>query len=196
MRVLTIDITTVNRCFRRHVLDAAYNDRHYRIILAFDVRVSAEARAVAAANGVEVFEADIIYHLFDAFVQHSRTLIADIRPPCILYFLPEYPTNTAKPMVMTVRVAGELPVGSLLGAYNKTRLGVVSIIRKLDDGTPIAKAFDNDIVTITINPIKSKNSQPVMWRDFDPTEPILPYFEADKLPDFPREWYVALSRSY
>jgi translation initiation factor 5B len=37
----------------------------YATILAFDVRIDADARAYAEETGVRIFTADIIYHLFD-----------------------------------------------------------------------------------------------------------------------------------
>lgn len=37
----------------------------YATILAFDVKVSADAAAIAATLGVRIFTADVIYHLFD-----------------------------------------------------------------------------------------------------------------------------------
>lgn len=42
----------------------------YSCILAFDVKVDAEATKEAQALGVKIFTADIIYHLFDSFNQY------------------------------------------------------------------------------------------------------------------------------
>ncbi len=39
----------------------------YAVILAFDVKVDAEAVKEAKRAGVQIFTADIIYHLFDKF---------------------------------------------------------------------------------------------------------------------------------
>ncbi len=41
--------------------------RKYACILAFDVPVTKEARELAESMGIQIFAADIIYHLFDAF---------------------------------------------------------------------------------------------------------------------------------
>ena len=42
------------------------------LILAFDVKVSPDAAALAKASGVTIFTADIIYHLFDQFSRHME----------------------------------------------------------------------------------------------------------------------------
>lgn len=43
----------------------------YAVILAFDVKVEREAQEMADQLGVRIFQADIIYHLFDAFTQYT-----------------------------------------------------------------------------------------------------------------------------
>ena len=44
----------------------------WAVILAFDVRVERDAQEMADSLGVKVFSADIIYHLFDAFLKHRQ----------------------------------------------------------------------------------------------------------------------------
>lgn len=47
----------------------------WAVILAFDVRVERDAQEMADSVGVTVFSADIIYHLFDAFLKHREASI-------------------------------------------------------------------------------------------------------------------------
>lgn len=57
----------------KHVKEAhkmGERDPRYAVILAFDVEVTAEARAMADATGVTIFTADIKYHLTDQFDAH------------------------------------------------------------------------------------------------------------------------------
>lgn len=42
----------------------------YSVILAFDVKIDADAEKEAKLLGVKIFSADIIYHLFDNFTKH------------------------------------------------------------------------------------------------------------------------------
>ena len=41
------------------------HEEKYAVILAFDVKVEREAQEMADREGVKIFQADIIYHLFD-----------------------------------------------------------------------------------------------------------------------------------
>ncbi|KAK4126347.1 hypothetical protein N657DRAFT_567990 [Parathielavia appendiculata] len=44
----------------------------YAVMLCFDVKVDKEAQAYAEEQGIKIFTADIIYHLFDAFTKHIQ----------------------------------------------------------------------------------------------------------------------------
>merc|ERR1712203_211659 len=46
----------------------------YAVILAFDVKINADAKKQVALDGVEVFTADIIYHLFDKFSAYMKQI--------------------------------------------------------------------------------------------------------------------------
>lgn len=46
----------------------------YATILAFDVKVEREAQEMADSLGVKIFQADIIYHLFDKFTAYREEL--------------------------------------------------------------------------------------------------------------------------
>ena len=86
--------------------------REYATILAFDVKVTAEAAQHAKELGVRIFTADIIYHLFDAFTAYmdeingSRRQAAKSKAvfPCVLEILPQHIFNKKDPIVMGVLV--------------------------------------------------------------------------------------------
>jgi len=115
--------------------------REFAIILAFDVAVSAEAQQWAREMGVQVFTANIIYHLFDMCTQY----MADIRArsieaaatvivfPCILEVMPDCVFRDRAPLVLGVRIReGLLKVGTPLCVPTKEMLmlGRVSSIQK------------------------------------------------------------------
>jgi translation initiation factor 5B len=50
--------------------------REFATVLAFDVKVTAEARAAAEELGVRIFTADIIYHLTDQFDAYIKEHLA------------------------------------------------------------------------------------------------------------------------
>jgi translation initiation factor 5B len=64
----------------------------HNTILAFDVKVTADAQAYADANKIKIFTADIIYHLFDSYIDYKKQCIEERKKenekiavfPCIL----------------------------------------------------------------------------------------------------------------
>jgi translation initiation factor 5B len=83
----------------------------YAIMLCFDVKVEKEAQQYADDNGIKVFTADIIYHLFDDFTKHMKELQEKKKEeskalavfPCILHPLSVF--NKKDPIVVGVDVA-------------------------------------------------------------------------------------------
>ena len=67
----------IGQVHKKHVKEAcAMLERkpEYAVILAFDVKISAEARQYAEENGIKIFSADIIYHLTDEFTNHIEAV--------------------------------------------------------------------------------------------------------------------------
>lgn len=46
--------------------------KEFATILAFDVRVTADAQEFADKEGIKIFPAKIIYHLFDEFTEYFK----------------------------------------------------------------------------------------------------------------------------
>lgn len=71
--------------------------RRYATILAFDVKIEKDAQELADSQGVKIFQADIIYHLFDKFTSYREELKQRKRDenkhiavfPCKLKILPQ-----------------------------------------------------------------------------------------------------------
>jgi len=91
----------------------------YAVLLCFDVKVDKEAQAYADENGIKIFTADIIYHLFDAFNKHMAELLEKKRDdskllavfPCVLNTVAVF--NKTGPIVVGVDVVdGQLKVGT------------------------------------------------------------------------------------
>ena len=76
----------------------------YATILAFDVKVSREAREVAAESGVNIFTADIIYHLTDQWEKYIEDVMEtrkrntvrahDLAVPCAVRCFASMPSLT------------------------------------------------------------------------------------------------------
>jgi translation initiation factor 5B len=79
LRVSKIPVSTISigPVYRKDVLRAGVmleKAKEYAVMLCFDVKVDKDAKAYADEIGVKIFEADIIYHLFDKFTAHMKTL--------------------------------------------------------------------------------------------------------------------------
>lgn len=95
----------------------------YAVMLCFDVKVEKEAAAYAEENGIKIFTADIIYHLFDAFTKHMDELLEKKKEdskmlavfPCVLK--PVAVFNKTSPIVVGVDVVeGQLKLNTPIAA--------------------------------------------------------------------------------
>jgi len=88
------------------------HEEKYAVILAFDVKVEREAQEMADREGVKIFQADIIYHLFDRFTEYQAELIRQKKEqfrsiavfPCKLRILPEHIFTRRDPITVGVKV--------------------------------------------------------------------------------------------
>lgn len=84
--------------------------KEFAVMLCFDVKVDKEAKAYAEEQGIKIFEADIIYHLFDDFTKHMAQLREQKKEdskllavfPCVLHPLQVF--NKKDPIVVGVDV--------------------------------------------------------------------------------------------
>lgn len=91
----------------------------YAVMMCFDVKVDKEAEQYAEQEGVKIFNAEIIYHLFDSFTKYQSDLLEQRRKdfldfaifPCVLQTLQII--NKRAPMIIGVDVMeGVLRVGA------------------------------------------------------------------------------------
>ncbi|KAF7722284.1 hypothetical protein EC973_003468 [Apophysomyces ossiformis] len=93
----------------------------YAVMLCFDVKVDKEAEEHAEELGVKIFTADIIYHLFDRFVEYRAAMMEQKRKeqagqavfPCVLKMVPRAIINKKDPIIIGVDVIeGSLRIGT------------------------------------------------------------------------------------
>lgn len=108
--------------YKRDVMKASTmldKAKEYAVMLCFDVKVDKEAEQYADEQGIKIFNADIIYHLFDAFTAYQQKLLEQRRKdfldyaifPCVLNTLQII--NKRGPMIIGVDVIeGSLRVGT------------------------------------------------------------------------------------
>ncbi|KAK6828487.1 hypothetical protein PG987_011828 [Apiospora arundinis] len=107
----------------------------YAVMLCFDVKVDKEAMAYAEEQGIKIFTADIIYHLFDNFTKHMDEQLAKKKEeskmlavfPCVLK--PVAVFNKTGPIVIGVDVIeGSLRVNTPIAAVKTNSAGAKEII--------------------------------------------------------------------
>ncbi|KAI1172714.1 hypothetical protein F4777DRAFT_560603 [Nemania sp. FL0916] len=107
----------------------------YAVMLCFDVKVDKEAQAYAEENGIKIFTADIIYHLFDAFTKHMEEQLEKKKEeskllavfPCVLNTVAVF--NKTTPIVVGVDVIdGNLRVGTPIAAIRQSSTGAKEIV--------------------------------------------------------------------
>lgn len=151
------------------------HDSQYATILAFDVKIERDAQELADSLGVKIFQADIIYHLFDKFTAYREELKQRKRDenkhiavfPCKLRILPQYIFNSRDPIVMGVMVeAGIVKEGTPLCVPSKdfVDLGVVTSIEY--NHKPVESARKGQEVCVKIEPIPGEAPK-MFGRHFD-----------------------------
>uniref|UniRef100_A0A0N5C472 Eukaryotic translation initiation factor 5B n=1 Tax=Strongyloides papillosus TaxID=174720 RepID=A0A0N5C472_STREA len=147
---------------KRDVQKAAVMLEHnpeFACILAFDVKIERDAQIFADKENVKIFQADIIYHLEDAFLKYREDLKEKKRKenehlaifPCKLRILPQHIFNARNPIVCGVNIeAGQLKKGTPICVPSKDNilLGTVSSIEKNHEEVNIAKQGDEVCIKI------------------------------------------------
>ncbi|KAF2450294.1 hypothetical protein P171DRAFT_468665 [Karstenula rhodostoma CBS 690.94] len=160
LRVSKIPVATISigPVFKKDVLRAGImleKSKEYAVMLCFDVKVDRDARAYADEIGVKIFEADIIYHLFDKFTAHMKQLEEQRKEdskmlavfPCVLSPIAVF--NKKDPIVLGVDVTeGSLKITTPIAAIKKNpvtglkeiiSLGRVTSIERDHKQIPVCK---------------------------------------------------------
>lgn len=147
----------------------------YATILAFDVKIERDAQELADSLNVKIFQADIIYHLFDKFTAYQDDMKKRNRDqfksiavfPCKLKVLPQFVFNSRDPIVMGVMVeSGIVKEGTPICVPSKefVDLGIVTSIE--NNHKTVETARKGQEICIKIEPIPGE--APKMYgRHFD-----------------------------
>ncbi|RYP82673.1 hypothetical protein DL769_001580 [Monosporascus sp. CRB-8-3] len=151
----------------------------YAVMLCFDVKVDKEAQQYADEQGIKIFTADIIYHLFDAFTKHMEEQLEKKKEeskmlavfPCVLR--PVAVFNKTGPIVIGVDVVdGNLRVNTPIaavkpnpttGAKEVISLGRVTSIERDHKQIPICKKGQPSVAV----KIEMGGSQPAYGRHLE-----------------------------
>ncbi|ATY59932.1 mitochondrial translation initiation factor IF-2 [Cordyceps militaris] len=116
------------------------------IMMCFDVKVDKEAQLYAEEQGIRIFTADIIYHLFDAFNAHMKEMLDKKREeskllavfPCVLKTVAIF--NKTGPIIIGVDVVdGQLKINTPIAVVKNNPVTNVKEIIKLGRVTSIER---------------------------------------------------------
>eukprot|EP00729_Bicosta_minor_P014472 gene14472-19320_t len=175
-----IDIGTVSERTVKRCSVQLEREAKFALILAFDVAVERDAQRLADRDGVKIFTADIIYHLFDAFQAHVKEENERLRRehaaiatfPCKLRIMPEHIFNKRDPIVVGVQVLeGILKIGTPITVPSKEfcDIGVVMSIQVEHEEQEIAKVGQE--VCIKIDP--AGGDKKLLGRHFDESDTLV-----------------------
>lgn len=161
--------------------------KEYAVMLCFDVKIDKEAEQYAAEQNVQIFSADIIYHLFDAFTAYQEKLLEQRRKDFLEYAI--FPTvlktiqiiNKRNPMIIGVDVVeGAVRIGTpictvkldpetkqkttmVLGRVTSLEVNhkSVDIVKKGQTNAGVAMRLENP-----------SSAQPVWGRHVDDKDPL------------------------
>lgn len=155
--------------------------KEFAVMLCFDVKVDKEAELYANEQGIKIFNADIIYHLFDAFTAYQEKLLeqkrkanaADAIFPCVLKTLQII--NKRNPMIIGVDVVeGAVKVGTPICAIKPDGAGkpapmVLGTVQSLEvnheSKSTVRKGDTNAGVAMRLDP--PSGQQPTWGRHVD-----------------------------
>jgi len=157
------------------------HDEKFAVILAFDVKVERDAQEMADKEKVKIFQADIIYHLFDRFTEYQDDLIKQKKEqfrsiavfPCKLKIMPEHIYMSRDPIVVGVTVVGGvLRTGTPICVPSKEfiYIGVCTGIQHNSKDVDTAKKGDEVCVKIE-NP--GGDAPKMFGRHFDETDMLI-----------------------
>ncbi|KAH7565805.1 hypothetical protein JRO89_XS08G0019300 [Xanthoceras sorbifolium] len=133
--------------------------KEYATILAFDVKLTPEARELSGELGVKIFIADTIYQLFDQFKAYILNLKEEKKRetaheavfPCVLRIVPQYIFNKKDPIVSGVEVLeGIVRVGTPICIPQKDFIDIGRIASIEDNSKPVDSAKKGQKVTVKV----------------------------------------------
>jgi len=145
---------------KRDVVEATIvkqEDKYRAVILAFNVRVSEEARAEAEAGGIKIFEGNIIYRLVEEYLDwynkmrelETLATLDKLVHPGVIQLLPGYVFRRSSPAIVGVKVlAGKIRRGYPLMNQDGRPIGEIMQIQ--DNKQPVNEATKGQEVAISI----------------------------------------------
>ena len=136
--------------------------KEFSTILAFNVNIDEETERFAIDNEIKIFKTEIIYHLFDQFIEYKNNIIKQrknfYRPmvvfPCILKILEKNIFNKKNPIIFGVKILEgslhintqliipelNLNIGNIIGIQHNSKDVLIGM-----SGTDVCIKVENDL---------------------------------------------------
>lgn len=157
---LPVRLADVGPVVRRDVFEASLVknlDPKYAVILAFNVKVSPDARDEALQKGIPIFTERVIYKLVENFLNwfeeqkaiEKKKIFEKVTPPVVVQILPGYVFRRRDPIIVGVRVVcGRLRPGVKLITGDGKEIGEVMQIREHDNVLEVAEEGSEVAISI------------------------------------------------
>ncbi|KAJ4791391.1 Eukaryotic translation initiation factor 5B [Rhynchospora pubera] len=156
--------------------------QEYATILAFDVKVMQDARQMADELGIKIFEADVIYHLFDKFKGYVTALREERKKesekeavfPCELKIMPRCVFYKKDPIVLGVQVLkGIAKVGTPICIPSRDFMEIGRIESIEINHKQVEIAGKGKAVSVKIVGRNAEEHQKMYGRHFDSTDKLV-----------------------
>ncbi|CAH1443183.1 unnamed protein product [Lactuca virosa] len=164
--------------------------KEYATILAFDVKVTPEARELADDLGVKIFLADIIYHLFDQFKAYIDNLKEEKKKeaaedavfPCVLKIMPNCVFNKKDPIILGVDVLeGIAKIGTPICIPQREFIDIGRISSIENNHKPVDIAKKGSKVAIKITGSNAEEQQKMFGRHFEMEDELVSHISRNSI---------------
>ncbi|XP_071716410.1 uncharacterized protein [Rutidosis leptorrhynchoides] len=164
--------------------------KEFATILAFDVKVTPEARELADDLGVKIFIADIIYHLFDQFKAYIDNLKEEKKKeaaedavfPCVLQIMPNCVFNKKDPIILGVDVIeGILKIGTPICIPQREFIDIGRISSIENNHKPVDYAKKGQKVAIKITGSNAEEQQKMFGRHFEMEDELVSHISRSSI---------------
>ncbi len=165
----------VGEITRRDIVEAAYGDKNYNVLLGFNVVMSKDASDEMSKLGLKVMTNQIVYALVEEYTEWvedmKRRNDTDMRSefafPAKFKILPNCVFRVSKPAIVGVRVlAGRIRLGQKLITVDGKEAGTIKSIRSGED--PMKEAKQGDEVAVGIDGVtagRQINEEDILYVD-------------------------------